>query len=225
MAKLVHQDDDWWNRDPHEINREITAWVDAARLQPSGLGPQPLDLENIPAPEPQNPTAVRFTTEFDEPIDVDLNADRDTLFTDGAAQDRHGEVRRLAEHLIALYEPGEPGANTVTGLIEDARLYLDALGDSQQEPKADLTVIRGDGLRQTQTAQENRDDDFSDLPQLSDKYVLALRKLLSAHNAYVSFDPILAAKDEGLAGQMRSRLWYRLRKPGKSSRLSSPLAR
>lgn len=149
-------------------------------------------------PEPQNAGAIRFESKDGEPIGI-YHAPEDALLNDEGAIDRHFEVKRLASALINSYDPSERGANSVTQLIEDVKNYQVSLGDAPQQENIDFVIPRGDGLRMTLEAQNNIDD-ISDIPPISDKFKLALNMLVKAHNAYVSFDPVLAKRDRALLG-------------------------
>lgn len=147
--------------------------------------------------EPQNPVSIRFKTDSKKPIEPDYSHDLESLLDTEESSDRYNETKRLTDAFITQFDPEERGANAVAAYIGNVTRYLDALGETIQTSKPGLFVPRGDALRQILKAQQDRDE-FSDLPELTDKYMLALGQLVSAHNAFVSLDPELAARDEAL---------------------------
>ncbi len=156
--------------------------------------------ESIGQVEPQNKVAIRFVSSPNQPIKVDYLSTQNQLSNDNAAQNRHSEVVRVTDILVESFNPDEPGSNAVASLISEVRLYRQALGQSLVEAIPDLLIPRGDGLRDLGAAYSNNPDEFSHLPPIPDKYLLALKRVVKAHNNYVGLDPFLAARDQGLLG-------------------------
>ena len=204
--KIAQQHNEFWEQDFAKVSENISDWLEDARIEDAAeaaqrqLDEEEVDLDNISEPEQQKAHAVQFIGEDDEPIGVDYLADTNSLLNDEAANDRHLEVSRLADAMINSYDPTEKGANSASDLIVEVTHYRQSLGSSPLEAKPDLLVPRGDALRMVLEAHKSKDENLSDLPPVSDKYILALEKVVKAHNPYVNFDPTLAARDEALLG-------------------------
>ena len=185
--------EDIWQQGWQAVNPEIE------RLMAEHLPDDESDLPDGGEVEPQNTAAPVFISGENGIIDIDTRAGSNDLLDDDEARDRHGEALRLAQGFVNGFDRDEPGANQATGLLEDIRHYIEPLGSSIEDIRPGLLITRGDGLRQILNLQKNRDD-FSTLPEISDKHLLELGKLVAAHNYLVGLDPALAKRDEVLLG-------------------------
>jgi hypothetical protein len=149
--------------------------------------------------EPQSSVGLRFLTSDDGRIDIDADDLANLLRHDRDAKDRHAETRRMAQRMLAAYDPSALGGNTAKDAAEEVGLFLEALGNRPRSARPGLLLPRGDALRQLKAAQDGRDPD-SDLPPLPDAMKLALGQLVSAYNNYVGLDPELARQDEARLG-------------------------
>lgn len=183
--------DDIWKQGWQVVNPHIEGLIEEHRPK--------ADPENLEEPEPQSTAAQNFNSGDDGLIDINTHAGVSDLQTDDDARDRHSEALRLAEGFVNGFDRDEPGANQATGLLEDIRLYIEAIGQQVEEIRPGLLVTRGDGLRQTKHLQENPAD-LSSLPDISDKHLLALGKIVAAHNSVVGLDHELARRDEIVLG-------------------------
>lgn len=214
--------DDFWARKPEAINAEIMGWVENARNEIEEIGePQPTtrglnltfrdnffngDTEKLESEEfvrettvSQTPGAIQFDGGDDEPISVRHRASVEEWDTGFKAAKRHSELLRLVEALLRRCQERMQATDSVRELLEDIRLFRDALGATVHDFDPDFAIPRGDGLRQTLSAYENGDD-FSRLPPISDDILLALGKAIPAYNQFISLDDHLAKRDEALLG-------------------------
>lgn len=214
--------DDFWARKPEAINAEIMGWVENARNEIEEIGePQPTtrglnltfrdnffkgDTEKLESEEfirettvSQTPGAIQFEGGDDEPISVRHRASVEEWDTGLKAARRHSELLRLVEALLRRCHERMQTTDSVRELLEDIRLFRDALGATVHDFDPDIAIPRGDGLRQTLSAYKN-DDNFSRLPPISDDILLALGKAIPAYNQFISLDDHLAKRDEALLG-------------------------
>ncbi|MBU2605903.1 MAG: hypothetical protein KKC43_08430 [Alphaproteobacteria bacterium] len=147
----------------------------------------------------QTSGAIQFDGGDDEPISVRRRASVEEWDTGSKAAKRHSELLRLVEALLRRCQERMLTTDSVRELLEDIRLFRDALGATVQDLDPDFAIPRGDGLRQTLSAYE-KDDDFSRLPPISDDILLALGKAIPAYNQFISLDDHLAKRDEALLG-------------------------
>jgi len=165
----------------------------------SALLPEEVGRLSLGSVEPQTKGAVQFEARDDRPIEVKRRGSAGELRDDLSAQRRHKEVLRRADQLLADYVRTSQGGNASARLLEEVALFKDSLGGAIEELDPDLLIPRGDGLRRDLNAYQNRDE-FSVLPPAPDDLILALGKLVSDYNNFVSFDPELARRDEALLG-------------------------
>jgi len=196
LVELAEKPDSFWTRSPAEVDAEIYTWIVGNRSKDIGVALVP---DQIDEPEAQRPQAVRFGNDRQGRVVPDFTKSAAGLLDDTGATDRYQEVVRLCERLMRAFDPNERGANAARELIEDVSSYRNALGDGPSNANADLLIPRGDALREIAKAHAARDE-FSDLPEISAKYLLGLDRIVKAHNNYVSLDPVLAERDEGLLG-------------------------
>ena len=206
---IVKEGEQFWDRDAHVVNADLVARIEERRGAKETFfkdgNEDRVNPEQISEPEAQKSATLRFANDANDQIVIDENASSIGLLSDQAAQERHSEVLRQCNRLVGAFDPNERGANAARELVEDVELYRNSLGTSASEAKPDFLVPRGDALREYYKAQKNKDE-FSDLPTLSDKFLLGLDRLIKAHNQYVNLDPQLSARDEGLLGPDATKL-------------------
>lgn len=125
---MVEQDDDWWSREPAEVNAEITEFVDA--LRNSDL---PTDEELQ-----QNPRAFTFSLDEQGRSTLDEDTLPNGLQGDADERDNHGEILRLIEAAL-LATAGDTNAKAIA---EPTELLKDAVGQSVEELRPRLFVLR-----------------------------------------------------------------------------------
>ena len=198
LARATIPDKDWKKGWQH-INPLIERLIEEHTPEDGGTSDEPSDFGDMDV-EPQNMVAISFRPgDDDQPIDVDLTAGADQLLTDRDAQDRYDEAKRLAQNFVDNFDRDEPGANQATELLQECGLYLEALGEELTRLRPSLTVTRGDYFRLLLDAQQKQDD-LSNLPELSDKHRVALERIVAAHNVMVQLDPELARRDNARLG-------------------------
>ena len=194
--------EDLWKQGPVAVNARIKELIEQHDCSAPSSPPDrqgDADIPPLEELEPQNDVALVFTMEGEGPIDVDERYGANRLRQDDEAKELHAETAYRARRILEQ-AAGSMGGNAVVELVNEVRRYADALGSAPAEVKPALLVVRGDVLRNQLAAQENRDDDFSDLPPLPDSYLTELRNLVSAHNTYVALDPELSRRDEARLG-------------------------
>jgi hypothetical protein len=174
--RLIAASNDWWEREPAEVNADIKAWL--TELTPPPDEPDEADFT-------QNPRALTFGADADGRIGLapDLAANR--LLDDTDAQDRHAEVRREAQALQAASQHGQTQA---TDLDQPTRDFIEALGESLVKTKPSWLVARGEKLRRMRAQRQNG---TSLAPPLSERQAEAIDALITALDIMVGLDPYL----------------------------------
>lgn len=157
------------------------------------------DQGKLKEPEAQTAYALQFEQDTDGKITVHLPLAGETLENTPDSQDRHREAFRISSEIVTTFDPASPGANTARELVAQVALYLEGLGRDLRSLRPSLVVTRGETLRQYLSVQES-EESLTDLPPLSDRHLLALRRLVAAHNLLVGLDPELARRDNALFG-------------------------
>ena len=174
---IVEQADDWWSREPAEVNAEITEFVNALR-QPKAPPPDEKDLV-------QNPSVGTYLIDEQgrsvlapEPLPNGLSDDPDT-------HDAFDEIRRLAREGVAASDPLRTQAPEFG---KPAGLLADACGESLDGVSPVKFVIRGKALVKKV---EGRIDGSLMGPPLSEEQEAALAPLAEAIKLAVKTEPKL----------------------------------
>lgn len=178
---IVEQGDDWWKREPREVNADIKEFVDGLR-QPKTAGP------SLPAPAEleQNQRAITFTADDNGQVGLATDRDRDGVDHSDGAQERHAEVLQEVHNALEACRPNVTQANDIEAPL--AR-YLNALGGDTHGISPALLIARGEKLRRLIAL---RKDEFGSAIPFSETQAGALEDWLTAHNLLVGLDPYLS---------------------------------
>jgi len=180
---IVEQDDDWWSREPAEVNAEITEFVNSLRITP------PTDEELQ-----QNPRAFTFALDGEGRSELDDEALPNGLQGDDDERDNHTEILRLIENAILA----TAGNTNAKDMDEPTQLLKEAVGGDIEALRPRFFVLRaGEIIRQV----EERESGESMKPQLSEKQRDAYLPLVAALKMIAEFSPKLAELWHGKLGQ------------------------
>lgn len=174
--RLVDASNDWWAREPAEINADIKAWL--AELTPPVAEPNEADFT-------QNPRALTFGADADGQIGLAPDPASNRLLDDADAQDRHAELLREAK---ALQSASQHGQTQATDLDQPALDFIEAVGESLATTKPSWLVARGEKLRRMR---KQRHEGTSLAPPLSERQAEAIDALITALDIMVGLDPYL----------------------------------
>lgn len=179
---IVQQDDDWWKREPAEINAEITEFVDGLRKPQNAPDPAlPSDAELE-----QNRRAIAFDALPNGQVGLRINRNADEVDHSEAAQERHTEA---LEEARAALEASRSNVTQATDVERPLERYLAALGEDTHGVSHALLISRGEKLRRIIAS---REDDFGSAVPFTETQAAALEDWLTAHNLLVGLDPFLA---------------------------------
>lgn len=178
---IVEQDNDWWTREPRDVNAKIKEFVDSRR-QPDTTGPSfptPAELE-------QNQRAISFMAESNGQVGLATDRDEEGVDHSDAAQERHAEALQEARNALEACRPNVTQATEIEGPLER---YLNALGQDTHDISPALLIARGEKLRRLIA---KRKDDFGSAIPFSEAQAGCLEDWLTAHNLLVGLDPYLS---------------------------------
>lgn len=172
---LIEQNDEWWDREPGQVNADIKAKVDELR---QSAPPSDADLE-------QEPRALLFKGNEANQVALSGQTAAEALLSDSEGRDRHRLAREMANAALAASHRDLTQAFDVGGLL---KAYLDALGDEPSEVRASNLVAFGGFLRN-----QIRNREASSKPPFTEDQQEALDQWRVAHNMLVGANPYLAS--------------------------------
>jgi len=172
---IVEQDDEWWKREPREVNADIKAKVEELRR------PEPPSDGDLL----QEQSVVNYVVDDDgttqiapEPLPNGVQDDQDT-------QDNYGEIKRLIQDALDECDPGR----TQDKSMEPATLVLQAsLGSQLSDLSPRLFALRAKEIIRRFEARQAGEA----MIPLSQGQVDAFSPLIDALKTLAEFDPKLA---------------------------------
>ncbi|MEM7690769.1 MAG: hypothetical protein AAF291_17275 [Pseudomonadota bacterium] len=172
---IAEQNNDWWSREPREVNADIKAKVEELR-KPSP--PSDAELE-------QEPRALLFRGNEVNQVALSDQTSATALLSDSEARDRHLLTKQLASAALAASHRDLTQAFDVGGLLKS---YLEALGREPSEIRASNLVAFGGFLRN-----QVRNREASSKPPFTEDQQEALDQWRVAHNMLVAAHSYLAS--------------------------------
>lgn len=183
---IVEQGDDWWKREPAEVNAEITQFVDGLR-KPKAKPPTEAELA-------QNPRAFTFALDSEGRSDLDEETLPNGLQGDADERDNHSEILRLIDAALQA-TASDTNAKEIAGPTERLK---EAVGASIEELRPRWFVLRARDL--IRWVEESKSDDMR-IASLSLAQSNAYLPLVAALRMIAEFSPKLAELWHGKLGQ------------------------
>lgn len=181
---LLEQRDEWWRREPGQINADIKAKVEELRK------PEPPADEELK----QNPRAFTFSLNEDGQSEVDEEVLPNGLQGDADERDNHSEVLRLIDAAIEA----TAGDTNAKDMGNPTQLLRDAAGDTVEALRPRLFVLRAREIIRQVNEREGGD---SLKPPLSERQRDAYVPLVAGLEMIAEFSPKLAELWYGKMGQ------------------------
>ena len=194
LADATNQE--FWDKGAEYVNAQLGEWLREARQRAQErYNAEHGDGETTEVPA-QNSNAITFKRDEAGRISIDARASSDEILTDDESRERHQMALVEASSLQEKCATSNSGAQLSPLLLS----YIENLGDSIEQIRPSLSVLKGEKLRQTLVAYQNHN---SMMQPLSDEMLLDLKTWESAHNMMVAFQPKLNALDTAMLGPDR----------------------
>lgn len=180
---IVEQNDDWWERDPAEVNAEIANFVDGLRRKSPVARESP---SSVIVPDPQVEAVPTITRSRNDK----LTLLRVSASVDESAKRRHKGARNRVEALKQFMDSTNYGAE-FSAICEH---ILESLGTNLEHLDGDGIVLNADSLRVEFETQQHpgRGDDWE---PLSGKPLRLVADAISALNLLIGSDATLEARE------------------------------
>ncbi len=183
---IIEQTDDWWKREPREVNADIRDFVDGLR-RPKTSPPTDEELE-------QNPRAFTFSLNSEGCSELDEELLPNGLQGDADERDNHGEILRLID-LALVATDGDTNAKAIA---EPTQLLREAVGETVDTLRPRLFVLRSREV--IRWVEDSKGEDLR-IPGLSKAQNDAFTPLVAALEMIAEFSPKLAELWHGKMGQ------------------------